>query len=434
MDKTEERLENWCNPQNISFISKEAEENYRKRTRRIANAILLKPSDRIPVTPSFGVFTALDNGYTVEETFLDFNKSREACLKTLKTFDTDIGISPRTAMAMYSVIDYKPLKLPGIHIPATVNFQYVEDEYVSAEQFYDHFLDDPSDFLLRVFLPRVCGLLEPFKNLPPINETISYLIGLPSIVAAAGSSEITQVFTGLAKASRIITESSKLLSAYTRDVKSMGYPFMEGAASAAPFDVIGDYIRGTKGTLIDMYRRPEKLIAAMEKLVPYMISLGIRAKRSGGLFVRMPLHKNSDSFMSREQFKTFYWPTLRKVFMAFIDEGLIPLPFFEGDNTHRLDIINDIPKGKAVYQFQNVDLNRFKELCGDVVCFNGNVPASLLATGTPEQVIAYVKNLMDIVGKNGGLIVNGGSIIDEAKHENIKAMVDFTKSYKPGPP
>lgn len=431
MGKIEERLENWCNPQNIDFISKEAEENYRKRTRRLANAILLKPVDRIPVTPTFGIFPALDNGYTAEETFFDFNKGRDACLKTLKAFDTDTGIVPRTGLDVYPVIDYKPIKLPGKHIPANVSFQYVEGEYVSAEEFYDHFLDDPSDFLLRVFLPRVCGILEPFKKLPPIHETISYLIGIPSIITAAGSPEMAVVFEKLAEASRMMAESSKLMAAYTKEIKEMGYPFMDGAYSAAPFDVIGDYIRGTKGVLMDMYRRPEKLLEALDKLVPYMIDLGMKAKKTGALVVRMPLHKNSDGFMSREQFKTFYWPTLKKIFMAFIDEGLIPAPFFEGENTNRLDIINDVPAGKMIYQFQNVDLNKFKEYCGNKICFHGNVPASMLSTGTPDQVTAYVKNLIDIVGKNGGLIVNSGSVIDEARHENIKAMVDTAKSYLP---
>ncbi len=29
---------------------------------------------------------------------------------------------------------------------------------MKAEEFYDPFLDDPSDFMLRAYLPRVCGI------------------------------------------------------------------------------------------------------------------------------------------------------------------------------------------------------------------------------------------------------------------------------------
>lgn len=133
--------------------------------------------------------------------------------------------------------------------------------------------------------------------------------------------------------------------------------------------------------------------------------------------------------MFLEQFKTFYWSTLRKVMIGLIDEGLVPMPFFEGENTSRLEVIKDIPKGKAVYRFESVDIQKAKDILGDTVCFRGNIPVSLLIAGTPEKVKAYIKNLIDVVGENGGLIVDCGSMIDEARHENIKAMVEFTKEY-----
>jgi len=37
-----------------------------------------------------------------------------------------------------------------------------------------------------------------------------------------------------------------------------------------------------------------------------------------------------------------------------------------------------------------------------------------LSTGIPEQVKTYVKELIDVVGKDGGL-VDCGSIVDEAR-------------------
>ena len=38
------------------------------------------------------------------------------------------------------------------------------------------------------------------------------------------------------------------------------------------------------------------------------------------------------------------------------------------------------------------------------MCFWGNVPGTLLTTGTSDMVKAYVKNLIDVVGKGGGLL------------------------------
>jgi uroporphyrinogen-III decarboxylase len=146
-------------------------------------------------------------------------------------------------------------------------------------------------------------------------------------------------------------------------------------------------------------------------------------------FVFFPLHKGAEGFMSLDQFKKFYWPTLREVMMGCIEAGLVPAIFFEGENTSRLEVIKDIPRGKAIYHFDKVDIKKAKEILGDTVCFQGNVPVSYLATGTVKQVKDYVKTLIDVVGAGGGLIVDSGSILDEAKYENVKAMLDFTKEY-----
>ena len=144
----------------------------------------------------------------------------------------------------------------------------------------------------------------------------------------------------------------------------------------------------------------------------------------------MPLHKGSHSFMSLEQFKTFYWPTLRKLILGLIDGGLTPCVFFEGDYNSRLEIIGDIPRGKAIYWFERADIFRAKEILGDTVCIKGNVPSSLLCTGTPQDVIEYCRKLIDVVGKGGGFIMDGDiGIADEARVENVRAMVDFTREY-----
>lgn len=63
------------------------------------------------------------------------------------------------------------------------------------------------------------------------------------------------------------------------------------------------------------------------------------------------------------------------------------------------------------------------------LCFRGNVPVSLLCTGTPGEVKAYLKSLINTFGREGGLNVDRGAILDEAKAENVKALVDFTKEY-----
>ena len=64
------------------------------------------------------------------------------------------------------------------------------------------------------------------------------------------------------------------------------------------------------------------------------------------------------------------------------------------------------------------------------MCFWGNVPSQLLITGKPEQVKNYVKELIDLFGSNGGLVVDGAiGIPKEAKPENVEAMTDAVFEY-----
>jgi hypothetical protein len=58
-----------------------------------------------------------------------------------------------------------------------------------------------------------------------------------------------------------------------------------------------------------------------------------------------------------------------------------------------------------------------------------NVPSSVLNVGTPEDVKDYCKKLSDIAGKDGGFIMANDTFFDDAKAENVKTMVDFTKEY-----
>ena len=70
-----------------------------------------------------------------------------------------------------------------------------------------------------------------------------------------------------------------------------------------------------------------------------------------------------------------------------------------------------------------------KDILGDRVCIRGNVPISLLATGTPDEVKSYCKKLIDHAGRGGGFIMDAAAHVTEAKAENLRTMFEFTKEY-----
>ena len=144
----------------------------------------------------------------------------------------------------------------------------------------------------------------------------------------------------------------------------------------------------------------------------------------------IPLHKGSDNFMSLDQFKRFYWPTLRELLVALVKEGLNPVLLVEDPYTSRLDTIRDVPEGKIIYWFENVGMVKAKAILGGKACIMGNVPMSLLATGTVAQVKEHCRKLVDAVGRNGGYIMSSAAVLDDARFENVRALIDFTREMR----
>jgi uroporphyrinogen-III decarboxylase len=354
----------------------------------------------------------------------------EAWVAAMVEFQPDMYENPFTIRYLGRVmeaLDFKQLKWPGHGCNVMSSYQYVEGEYMKADE-YDAFLFDLSNFMVRTYWPRIFGALAPLQSLPPFHTIITYYMGMASL-AAFDSPEMAAALEALQKAAK---EAKKLIAGameYAEKMKKLGFPPQFGGLSQAPFDTLSDFFRGTRGAMLDMFRHPDKVLEATEKLLPIMLQIGLGAKSRGHTRVFIPLHKGLDGFMSPDQFNTFYWPTLRRLITGFIEEGMNPFVLWEGDCTSRLETIGDIPAGKAVYWFERTDIFKAKEILGNTVCIRGNVPLSIMCAGNPDDVKAYCKKLIDIVGAGGGFIMDCSTVMDDAKPENVKAMIEFTKEY-----
>jgi hypothetical protein len=351
-------------------------------------------------------------------------------LKTLHDFEPDVAQNPFAGTFMgplLDVLDYRQMQWPGGQLEPDVPFQFVEGEYMKADE-YDHFFSEPMDFIARTYWPRISGSLKGLEILPSFQNFTRYMnLGIFQVFAQPG---VQAMLETLIKAGRAAEQIGSYSRRFAATLREEGFPIMGGAVTSAPFDILGDVLRGTKGVMLDMYRRPDIVLRACEKLLPLAVENGMNtAKRAGDKYVFIPLHKGLDGFMSPDQFKKFYWPTLRELMIALINEGLIPSPFWEGNCTSRLEYIKDIPAGKAVYRFEATDMMKAKDILADRVCIRGNVPVSILATGTPDDVRSYCKKLIDYAGRDGGFIMDSSAGLTDAKPENVKAMFDFTKEY-----
>lgn len=409
-----------------------AENLYRERQKRFEDIVALRVPDRVPIMVSWGFLPALQAGMTVQEVMYDPEKLWSSQWELTHQFQPDMEQNPfglRFIGPVLEALDFKQLRWAGHGLEPNTTYQFVEEEYMKAEE-YDWFLDDPSDFIMRRHLPRICGRLKGLETLPSLHNFITYYMGIPFGLIPFTSPEVAEAFATLREAGNEAIRLASYSRRFAEKAKEEGFPLQFGSMTQAPFDTLGDFLRGTKGLMLDMYRRPDTVIKACEKLLAYMFDLAIGpAKASGNPRVFIPLHKGLDGFMSLDQFKKFFWPTLRDLMVALIKEGLVPVPFWEGNCESRLEVIKDIPPGKACYKFEATDMIKAKEVLRERVCIRGNVPLSILVAGTPDDVRRYCKKLIDTAGKGGGFIMDAATGLDDAKIENVRAMFESTREY-----
>lgn len=428
-ERREVRFQRWLNP-DVKFASKEAEKLYKERTTRFIKAIKLEEPDRVPCMLPSGMFPAVYAGYSLREVMYDYDKLKKAYLKFIADFDMDTYTGPSLVFPgkALEITDHLLHKWPGHGLPDNASiYQYVEKEYMKADE-YDALLKNPADYWWRCLLPRTVGAFEAFGKLPPMGSMMLIPIGF---YAAMADPDVEAGFKAMIEAGKEVIKWQKVIREISVASLAAGIPNMRGGGmGGAPFDNIADMLRGTRGMVMDMYRQPERLHEAMEAIVPNTIKNTVAVSDASGCPVCfMPLHKGDESFMSPEQFETFYWPTFRRVLMGMIEEGLVPYPFAEGRYGAQLEVIKDLPKGSMLWSFEDIDMARAKKVLGGTACIAGNVPASMLHAGTPEQVKEASRKLIETCAPGGGYILTGAAGMNEGNPDNLRAMMTAVKEY-----
>jgi hypothetical protein len=411
-------------------MGKPPEELYREREKRVTDAVQLKIPDRIPVMLELSYFPAKYTGITCEAAFYNYDLWLKAYCKTVQDFAPDmVQILSFFPGSFYDILDSKQLKLPGRGIDPNHGQQFIEGEFLKADE-YDALMEDRTDFLVRRYLPRIFGSLSPFSKLPSIYQTAFSYMEAANLAESLVSPEIYPALEKLLEAGREISGWRSRMKAFGDEIVKLGFPLYGTSGEHVPFDHLSYHVRGMRGIFLDMHRQPDKLIKVMDWLMPRQIEKALAKARAGGRKrVCFALHRGADGFMSPRQFEIFYWPYVKKLVQALLDEEFTPCLFLEGDYTSRLEYFLELPKGKILARFDSSDITKVKRILQGHICIMGNVPVSLMQTGTPRDVEDYCRKLIDLLGKDGGFIMAPRGSPDDVKPENLKAMVDFTKKY-----
>lgn len=395
-------------------MSAAMEQLYAERMTRYVTAMRNGRPDRIPIRPFVAEFTAKYAGYTAQEVTQDYQKAFEAARKCAAEFDWDAVVANMVYgwSGLTQAIGLRYYAVPGVDLPPDTGFQYVEpaeeDAWMQPDE-YDALIEDVTGYLFDVWLPRVSDDVSPMGQPTSYRNNLSFL---------KGGMAMLQYFYGFGIQAAQLRSESGTVSAIAGILK-------------APFDILADKLRGYKGLCTDLFKRPEKVQAACEALMPHLLHVAASgADPEKNVPVGLWMHRGSVPFVSPAQFERFYWPTLRPIIEGLWARGHQTLFYAEGNWDPHLKYVAELPEGSIVFHVDRGDIFEAHKVLGERFCLSGGIPNDLLAFGTPEQVRECCKKVIDGVARDGGYIMDAAAIMqDDTKAENLRAMTEFTREY-----
>jgi hypothetical protein len=169
---------------------KTTEQLYEEREKRVRDTIELKEADRIPLTVD--AKTSIHAGIPNSAAYYDPIGFKRAMRKIALDFEPDMcNAGLPTSGEALAALDVKNRLWPGGPLPPDYEYQFIEGEFMKEDE-YDLFLSDPSDFMVRYYLPRMYGALAPMAKLPPLGVLFQVFEGLTPMFA---SPEFIKLFT-----------------------------------------------------------------------------------------------------------------------------------------------------------------------------------------------------------------------------------------------
>ncbi|MEE8472258.1 MAG: uroporphyrinogen decarboxylase family protein [Dehalococcoidia bacterium] len=367
---------------------------------RVSAAVRLEKPDRVPVVP---LVTAESAAGLAGITQAQINSDTNAALAaTLKVFDEVGGWDSLfgggvSTVAQRQAINMYPMKglTPGKDIADNDVFQLVEEEVLLPED-YDKICEMGADrFYHEDYLWRIATFTP--QEQPKVKEELK------------------------AVSRRYRTEFEK---------RGIG-PF-HVTAEMHPFfrlSLMRSMVRFTE----DLYFNPEPVERALKAITEELISKQVHIAKKSGVARWMFVEERASAFFyPLSVFERFWWPYTEEVVDAFWAEGIVTIFHLDSCWDKNISYFRRLPKGSAIIELDSTtDIFRAKESLSGHLCILGDVPATLLSLGKPEEVEDYCKKLIDEVGGNGGFILSSGCAVPpDCKPENFRAMIETARNYE----
>jgi hypothetical protein len=345
---------------------------------RLWAAINLQEGDHVPVGFNLSWFAATNAGISMA----DFTNDCEANFAASNKLFEDLGGLDFIPMFTFSpaltgVAMPIKQKLPGKELPVNSIIQYHEQELMKSED-YD------------IIIAKGWRHYE--------QEYISPL----AHAEFSGSTGANELREKMDEVNRVTAKAQKLYS-------EKGVSFFDGVTALPPFEILS-MARSFGPFLLDLIRRPDKVIAAMDVMMAETLtSVSEQLKTSQKVFGNTPISRSASTFISPAHFKKFVFPYIKQIADLYMAEDLTMVFHLDQNWLKFLPFFRELPGGKYIVELDGcTDMFEAKKILGDRMCLMGDVPARLLKLGTPQEITQYCRNLIDVVGKGGGFILSSG--------------------------
>jgi uroporphyrinogen-III decarboxylase len=378
----------------VRKLVKTFDELYLEKSIRIQKAVNLEAVDRVPVVFNGMAFAPRYLGMSMADFCVDPDapvNTTLAAMDKLGGFDgLNAVIAGRTTVVVPSMW-LSRVNVPGRELPSDSLWQMHESEVMTTDD-YDFIINKGWPAFLDKYLPQVVDVTE-------MKDAIGWL--------------------------------GKNLTRSISDVRKHGYVPISASVTAPPYESFCGG-RSMEKFLTDLYRIPDKVQAAMDVALPVIIEQAVSGTRASGLpGIWIGGWRTASSMVSPKIMDRFIWPYILKIVDALVSAGLMPIFHWDQDWTRDLVRLQEVPAKKCILNPDGMtDVRQFKKLVGDRMALMGDVPSSLFAAGTPDDIDKYVRNLVDIFDSRGLILCPGCDAPINTRPENMQAFI--AASYKYG--
>lgn len=405
------------------------EEKKLQRDQRLEAAMRLEKPDRVPFAPKVAEFPMRAYGINMYDAMMDARNMVPGYRNYIREFDPDaVFMDALYGIPVLNVTNPVNINWPGVDrgLDLDASWQHLDSCFLKDEEYKD-FIQDPTHTLLTKVFPRK---FENLKGLSKLHLREIYDLLIYNDLAVFADPEVESAMNALMEAGKKQAERNVQMGSILSCIEEEGCSTLNQGAMLNPFDGFADSIRGIIQTCMDILQYPDELDQTLQLISDMNIDRLVNIYKSmGAKRIFMPLHCGVDEFMSPASYEKFYWPHVKRCIMTIIENDMTPIVFCEGNYNSRLEVISDVPKGKVVYMFEKVDLQKAKDIVGKVACICGSVPTATLAFGTKEQIEDATKRQIDILAPGGGFIMDSSITVCNVSRKNMEIWREANLKY-----